>query len=225
MRMDENQPSARREAHVHHVVTLIGGFLGLFPILNAAHLFGSSQTVNLIEIVLSLLGGNWRSLALHLLGMTLYCAAVFLVTFLPKHTKVNVQIASMAVDAAAVLVMWRLPENLPPTFYLYPTFFAMSFQWCSFKGAYGFVSATIFSTNNLRMFVSALTEVLCNGDRSFSLKARFFGMTLLCFHLGVAAGAVCWRLFGNAGFLLALAPICVAVTLILRNSRITKTGN
>jgi len=44
-----------------------------------------------------------------------------------------------------------------PVLGLYPIFFAMAFQWCSFKGIGGYNSATVFSTNNLRQFVSAVT--------------------------------------------------------------------
>ena len=216
--MDSDLAAQNREAHIHYIVAFIGGFLGIFPIVNAVHFLGSAQTSNLIDIVLSSLRGEWNSLALHLFGAFLYCFAIFLATFLPKHTKLNVKICALAIDFACAVAMWRFPieRNLPLIFYLYPTFFAMSFQWCAFKGAYGFVSATIFSTNNLRQFVSAMTEVFCNGDKSFSLKAKFFGFTLLAFHLGVAASGVCWRFLGNAGFLLALLPICVVAFLLIQ---------
>ena len=214
--MDAEQVHANREAHIHYLVSFIGGFLGIFPIVNAVHFLGSAQTSNLIDIVLVSLRGDFTALGWHLFGAFLYCFAVFLVTFLPKHSRLNVKILAMAVDAACSIVMWRFPiqKEIPLTVYLYPTFFAMSFQWCAFKGAYGFVSSTIFSTNNLRQFVSSLTEIFCNNDRSFSLKAKFFGLTLLCFHLGVGASGMSWHFFGNAGFLFALIPISMA-TLIL----------
>ena len=216
--MDSEQIQANHEAYIHYIAAFIGGFLGIFPIVNAVHFLGSAQTSNLIDIVLGSLRGEWQSVGFHALGAFLYCFAIFLVTFLPKHTRLNVKICAMVVDAVCAVVMWLFPtqKNLPLTVYLYPTFFAMSFQWCAFKGAYGFVSATIFSTNNLRQFVSAMTEVFCNGDKSFSLKAKFFGFTLLAFHLGVAASGVCWRFLGNAGFLLALLPICVVAFLLIQ---------
>lgn len=209
--MDSNELASRHEAHVHYVAAFIGGFLGTFPMLNAVHLLGSAQTSNLIDIVIGSLKGDLNSVALHLLGAFLYCLAVFLATFLPKHTKLNMKILAMAVDAACGFVMWQFPteRNLPLTVFLYPTFFAMAFQWCAFKGAYGFTSATIFSSNNLRQFIASLTEVFCNGDKSFSIKAKFFGATLLAFHLGVVAGGGCWYYFGNAGYLFVMIPAAV----------------
>ena len=210
--MDSDLAAQNREAHIHYIVAFIGGFLGIFPIVNSLHLFGSAQTSNLIDIVLASLRTDWSSLFLHVFGAFLYVFAVFLVTFLPKHTRLNVKWLALLVDAACAFVMWLFPleRNLPLTMYLYPTFFAMAFQWCSFKGAYGFTSSTIFSTNNLRQFIASLTEVFCNGDKSFLLKAKFFGLTLLGFHLGVAASGILWFFLGNAGFLFAILPISVA---------------
>lgn len=210
--MDSDLAAQNREAHIHYIVAFIGGFLGIFPIVNSLHLFGSAQTSNLIDIVLASLRADWSSLLFHAFGAFLYVFAVFLVTFLPKHTRLNVKWLALFVDAAASFVMWLFPteRDFPLTMYLYPTFFAMAFQWCSFKGAYGFTSSTIFSTNNLRQFIASLTEVFCNGDKSFLLKAKFFGLTLLGFHLGVAASGILWFFLGNAGFLFALLPISVA---------------
>lgn len=210
---------ARHEAHIHYTVAFIGGFLGVFPIVNAVHLLGSAQTANLIEILFSSLRGDWIEVVLHILGAVLYCLAVFLVTFIPKHTKLNVKILAMLVDSACAVLVWRFPvdKNLPLTAYLYPTFFAMAFQWCAFKGAYGFTSSTIFSSNNLMQFISSLTEIFCNGDKSYSVKAKFFGGTLLGFHLGILSGGFGWYFLGNAVFLLALVPISSVLARVLRD--------
>jgi uncharacterized membrane protein YoaK (UPF0700 family) len=200
------------EAQIHYTVAFIGGFLGIFPVVNAAHFLGSAQTSNLIDIVLGLLNGSEKRVLFHALGAFLYGFAVFLVTFLPKHSKANVKILAMFVDIAAGIAMWLFPigNKLPLTVYLYPTFFSMAFQWCAFKGAYDFSSSTIFSSNNFRQFISALTEIYFNGDKSFSLKAKFYGITLLCFHLGIVLSWFCWCFLGNACFLLVVLP-CSAV--------------
>ncbi|WP_294428627.1 YoaK family protein [uncultured Treponema sp.] len=207
-----------REAQIHYTVAFIGGFLGIFPIVNAAHFFGSAQTVNLIDIIIGFLKCEGYSVLFHAIGVFLYAFAIFLVTFIPKHTKANVKILAMIVDITAAVVMWLfpIPKKLPLTVYLYPTFFAMSFQWCAFKGAYGFTSSTIFSSNNFRQFISSLTEIFFNGDKSFSLKAKFFGITLLSFHFGVTLSWILWHFLGNAGFLFVIIP-CAGVTLALVN--------
>ena len=208
-----------REAKIHYLVSFVGGFLGIFPIVNASHFLGSAQTSNLIDILLGFFNGNGQSVLFHAGGAFLYALAIFLVTFLPKHTKINIKILSMIVDIAAGFTMWLFPveKNLSLTLYLYPTFFSLAFQWCSFKGAYGFSSSTIFSSNNFRQFISALTEIFCNGNKSFSLQARFFGLTLLCFHLGIAAAWLGWHFLGNTAFLLVIVPSFFVVFDIIKN--------
>ncbi|MBR0099652.1 MAG: hypothetical protein IJP90_08035, partial [Treponema sp.] len=57
--------NSNREAQIHYTVAFIGGFLGIFPIVNAAHFLGSAQTSNLIDIVLGTLNGEGRSVLFH----------------------------------------------------------------------------------------------------------------------------------------------------------------
>ena len=201
------------------MVALIGGWLGIFPLVNAAHQFGSAQTVNLMELAIGVFGGNWKTVLLHGAGLLIYGLAVFLVTYLPKHSRVNIRLLALVIDVLACLVMWRFPieRKIPLCFYLYPTFFAMPFQWCAFRGAYGYANSTIFSSNNVRQFVVALTEMWANGDKSMALKAKFMGATLISFYAGVVAGWFCWKALANAGFLAALVPICTAGFLICFN--------
>ena len=207
---------ARREAHIHYIAAFVGGWLGLFPLVNASHLFGSAQTINLTELVIQIIGANGPAVLFHALGLFLYAFAIFLVTILQKKTRLDVRYLALLIDAVVCVVMWLFPTNkdIPLLFYLYPTFFAMPFQWCAFAGAYGYKNSTIFSSNNVRQFVSALTEVLC-GDKSFALKAIFMGATLLGVYLGVIAGWLCWCFFDNTGFLFALVPILCATILLL----------
>lgn len=217
-------PQSKRDAHVHYVVAFCGGFLGIFPIVNVVELFGSAQTSNLIECVHSLLGRDWTALSHHLLGAALYALAAFLVTYLANHTKIKMKILALLVDVAAAFIMWKMPTGLPEVFYLYPTFFAMSFQWCSFSGGYGYNCSTIFSTNNLRQAVSALTEWLCNGKKEFKLKAAFFSATLAGFHLGVAAAFILWEKLGNACFIFVVVPAAAAAAMILAPVKSYKTA-
>lgn len=211
------QNNETKEAHIHYVVAFMGGFLGLFPILNIAHLFGSSQTSNMIELVLSIFGREWSSVFFHFLGTFLYSFAIFLATFLPKYTKINIKILAMIIDILAGIVMCILPKDIPAIFTLYPTFFAMAFQWSSFSGGYGFACSTIFSTNNLKQFISSFTEVVFNKNKNFILKMKFFGATLLSYHFGVSFSFICWKFFDNKGFLFIVIPATVVLLKLKKN--------
>ncbi len=208
-------PQSKRQAHIHYIIAFCGGFLGVFPIVNVSGLLGSAQTSNLIECVHSVIGQDWLSLCHHAIGVVLYVFATFLVTYLGHHTKLNLKLLALFVDVATGFAMWRMPDNLPGLFYLYPTFFALSFQWCSFSGGYGYSCSSIFSTNNLRQCVSAFTETYFNGKREFKLKAIFFGATLIAFHLGVALAFITWYRIGNICFPLIVFPCALAAFLVL----------
>lgn len=208
-------PQSKRQAHIHYIIAFCGGFLGVFPIVNVIGLLGSAQTSNLIECVHSVIGQDWIALCQHAAGVALYVLATFLVTYLSHHTKLNIKLLALFVDVATGFVMWRMPDNLPELFYLYPTFFALSFQWCSFSGGYGYNCSTIFSTNNLRQCVSAFTETYFNGKREFKLKAIFYGATLVAFHLGVAAAFLAWYKIGNICFPLIVLPCGLAAFLVV----------
>ncbi len=213
-------PQSKREAYVHYVTAFIGGFLGIYPMLSAVHLFGSAQTSNLIECVYALIGRNWQDLLLHLIGVLFYAIAVFIVTVMVPRTGAKiVKSAALAVDVCAAFAMWLLPQNLPATIYFYPTFFAMAFQWSAFPGAYGFICSTIFSTNNLKQFVSSIAEVYVNGKKEFKLKAAFFGATLVTFHLGVCASYLLWKAFGFVSFVFVIAAVVVDLVLILSGKK------
>ncbi|MBQ5537810.1 MAG: DUF1275 domain-containing protein [Treponema sp.] len=204
---------AQREAHAHYAAAFIGGFLGLYPIVSAAHIFGSAQTANLIEIVVAAIAGDKRTVAMHVFGASLYCLGILLATLIPKRTRIPLKAAAMAVDSAAAVAMCAIPKGLNPAVYLYPTFLSLSFHWCAFKGGYGYTSSVIFSTNNMRMFVSSVAEILINGDSSFVTKAKFFGATLLSFHAGIAFSYIAWKAIPGWSFLIALVPISVCAFL------------
>ena len=128
------------------------------------------------------------------------------------------------IDALAAMLLSILPEDIAPVLGLYPLFFAMAFQWNSFPGASGFVSSTIFSTNNLRQFTSALSEVWLNHDDSHWPKARFFGLTLLSFHTGVGISYLLWQAVGARSSWFCLLPILAAFWMFRRSNRQSQTA-
>ena len=202
------------DAREHYSVAFIGGFLGVYPVLNFQNFYASAQTVNLYTLVLNILDLNGKEACLYLIGALLYILAVVIVTYLPKHSKVNVRYAAMVINAVTGVAVSFFPSTWTPIVASYPIFFAMAFQWCSFKGAYGYGSSTIFNTNNLRQFSSALAEIYLNHDESFRTKAKFYGLTILFFHLGVAICYFIWQVTGHYAGIFILLPIAVSVYLI-----------
>ena len=113
----------------------------------------------------------------------------------------------MIITSLMILILGLMPADIDFVIGLFPIFFAMAFQWNSFPGEYGYVSSTIFSTNNTRQVSLALGEILFPNDgkkgieakernRQYWHKAVFFMGSLLGFHIGVVVSYLLVQQFG-----------------------------
>ena len=219
----------KRDVQIHHLMAACGGFMGVYAIVSRMGVFGSAQTANLIELVCDILGRDPLEISYRVLALAIYIGAMVLFVVLEKRSSWDVKRVSIVIDLAAVAVSGFIPEGINPFAALYPVFFASSFQWCAFKGAGSYVSATIFSTNNLKQTVTAAVEA-CLSRRDGEVhdkmvqKALFFGGTLVCFHLGVAAGYGLWLLWGIRSIWACALPLCACALLLAGCREIVKAG-
>ena len=198
------------QLRLHYTVSVIGGFVGAYALLNRADLFGSAQTSNLIYIAGGLVGRDFAGLVLRIAALGIYISGIAAAVLIPKYTKINMHLLRLGLDGAVLVLLGFLPKEVNPFLALYPVFFVMALQWCAFKGAGGYVSSTIFSTNNLRQMTTALTEYLCDRKEEQLHKAGFFGKTLLFYHIGVG---ICFLATGPMGVKSAwicLLPVAAA---------------
>lgn len=204
---------------LHYTLSFIGGFMGLYAIISRSELFGNAQTANLLYLVHDLVGHDLSDMALRGTALLVYMAAVILTVWIPAHFSADLRYISICIDILAVAVLGFLPAGLNPVVALYPVFFAMPFQWCTFKAPGGYNSSTIFSTNNLRQFTSALTEYLMNRDPSKRRKARFYAATLLSFHVGAALALILSSTYGIPCIWFCLIPAFAALYLVSADRR------
>lgn len=205
-----------RETFSHHAMAVAGGFFGIYALLLRQENFGSSETANLIYLFAAGLRGDRIVLAIRIGAMFCYIGGVIFATLVPKCMKGrDFRYVSIAVDIICCVILARIPEEADPVLALYPMFFATAVQWLAFSNASGFNSSTIFSTNNVRQCFAGLTEYCCSHERKYALQAKFFGGTLICFHLGVVYAYFCMQLWGIQSsyaciplVLIGLAGIC-----------------
>ncbi len=210
------------ESYVHFSVSAVGGFLGGYALLNHHELFGNAQTSNMIHLVMGLVGTDFSDVMLRVIDLLLYLTGFALTIFIPKYLKWNLHICSVVLNTITILLLYTMPRGVSDYLFLAPVFLSMAFQWNSFKGAEGFLSSSIFSTNNLRQFSTSFFEYLADGDQKHLKKTRFFGMTLLCFHIGVLFSYLASRIWGLNGVLFGLVFIffsAVVICLEVRQER------
>jgi len=207
--------SNKTDFYRHLSFAAVGGFFGAYALLCRSGILANAQTMNLLELVLSALRGDLRAVLLHIGVLAVYVAGTMLTVLLPYFCRVDNHKAAVFIDAAALLLLGFLPQKMNVLLSLYPIFFAMSFQWSSFSGAQDFVSSTIFSTNNTKQTSLAFAEYLCDKDRAHFRKLRFYGCTLLAFHLGATVGYFAVKLLALRGAWLGIALTGVAYYMVL----------
>lgn len=201
----ESDMDMRHEKLMHRAACLVGGYAAIYTVMTRLN-FGSSQTVNLLELVKNLLGRNFAEAFLHFIGAVVYGGSVFAASYL-KCKKRDVYTISVCISAISFIVMGLLPEHLPAVVCLYPSFAAMSFMWIAFGGLCSNSSAPIFSTNNFRQVVGSVAEYCADGKREHLKKAKFYAGTLLFFHIGAFGGYIGSAAAGTKAAFFGLLPV------------------
>ena len=204
----------------HLSFALVGGFFGAHAILGPGGIFGNAQTVNLLETLFSAFRGDFLSMALHLAALAFYMLGVMAAVLLKEKFHQDTARISPLLSAVCAFWLGLLPFGLHPAVYLYPIFLAMSFQWTAFTGARGYVSSTIFSTNNVKQASIGLARYLSDGQRHHLRRTGFFCLTLLIFHVGAAMGALSVHILPRFAAWLALPLIALSYAAVLREERI-----
>ena len=188
------------ERRLHLNMTLLGGFIGGYAILSHDDLFGSAQTTNMISLVIGAAGGPDSEWLARFFGLLVYIAGLASTVLIShKINKEQQKRFSIILDALVLFFVAFLPKDLDIFIATYPLFYVTSFQWCTFKGADGFVSSSIFSTNNLRQCITGFSEYLCSHDTEALRKGIYFGKVLLSFYVGVLFAYISCSTLGTKG--------------------------
>ena len=203
----------RRQRLVHYAASAIGGFWGGYTILNHMDIFGNAQTGNLIRLVLNVTQGDLSAVGFMVLLFLIYAAGNVFYAVVRRHARISMKIVSLMCSAAAVALIGALPFVRNDFVACYPIVFAAPIQWNAFKIADGNASSTIFSSNNVRQASILTTNFFLDRTAANAAKARFYWLTLLSFHMGVALAGVTGMWFGVNSIWFCYIPIAVTVVL------------
>ncbi|MBU5481878.1 YoaK family protein [Blautia sp. MSJ-19] len=208
--MDE----ATLERRLHLNMTLIGGFMVGYGVLSRHDILGSAQTGNMTALAMDVVGHTDEQWFFRILALVIYIVAVSTTVIVShKISKMNLKRLSILIDGAVLLIIGFYPAEMNPFVALFPIFFATAFQWCSFKGADGFVSSSIFCTNNLRQCVTGFTEYICSRDKQALHRGIYFGKVLISFYGGVAFSFVACQMLDLKGAWIGIVPVVSAFAL------------
>ena len=185
----------KRQMMLHHAVSMIGGFMGGYTILNFSDIFPNAQTGNLIRLVLNVTQGDFSAIGFMVLLFVIYAAGNVFYAVVRRHIRISMKIVSFIVTSVMIALVGLL-ATMGTLAAVMPVAFAMPVQWNAFKIAGGNSSATTFSSNNVRQAVMQLTVWFMDKDKKALRVSRFYWATLLCFHIGVAASGLFSLFFG-----------------------------
>ena len=168
------------EKNIHYIMSLVGGFLGAYALLNRCETFGSSQTSNMIYLIMNILGKNKKEVLFRIIAVFIYMGAISLTVVVAKYYKnVNAKRMSVILDIIAVAVIGFFPKDMNYVVALYPIFFVMAVQWNVFKG--------------FNVFSSAMFTAFENGKVSAILS---FMRTLVLLSFAIVVMAYIWGVTG-----------------------------
>ena len=180
----------KKQMTLHHTVSIIGGFMAGYTIINHSDILANAQTGNLIKLVLSAFRGDILSIGFIVLLFLTYSGGCVFYAVFRRYSPLSMKIVSLIATALAVCATGILSLMGNGYLAVVPIAFAMPVQWNAYKKAGGNSSATIFSSNNVRQAVMLTTVYVMDKDKKALRNARFYWVTLLCFHSGVAAACL-----------------------------------
>lgn len=180
----------KKQIILHHTVSMTGGYLAGYTIINHLDILANAQTGNLLRLVVSACTGNWESIGYCTLLFFVYASGCVFYTIYRRYTALSMKIISLIVTSLAIVGTGLLSHIGNHFLAVLPIAFAMPVQWNAYKKAGSNSSATIFSSNNVRQAVMLLTTYLLDKDKKALRNARFYWVTLLCFHIGTAAACL-----------------------------------
>ena len=201
---------ASRQKLLHYAVSTIGGFMGGYAIFNHCDFFGNAQTANLIHIVCKIFSADFSALAFLVLALATYISGNVFYVLAEKFIRHDLRLISLVMTSCAVVVIGLFPNIANHYIAVLPILFVMPIQWNAYRTAGGYASATIFSSNNLRIAVMSLTRYIIDRDKKQGEQARFYWLTLLSFHSGVALACVASVFLGTTSVWFCFVPIALA---------------
>lgn len=176
----------RKNNLLHYTMSFVGGIFAIYSLLERSNVFGSAETSNMILLVNDFLKWDIFHIIIRLGSLIVYASGIILTLYMDKYHPDSKKIICIIIDCFAALILGFLPQNINPIIALYPVAFAMSIQWCTFRGVGNNSSATTFSTGNFRQLVTIIFNYITEKHEEDLFRIRFYVITMLSFHTGVA---------------------------------------
>lgn len=201
----------KQEKMLHYTMSFAGGIFAIYALLEHSNVFGSAETGNMILLVNDLLQWDLFHITIRFVSLIVYALGITFTLWMAKYHPELQKKVCIVIDGSAALILGFLPENIPPVVALYPVAFAMSIQWCTFRGVRENPSATTFSTGNFRQVVTLIFNCITEKKREDLFRILFYIITMLSFHAGVAVIYIVWPHLPHQCIWIVFIPLALAM--------------
>lgn len=191
-------------------MSFVGGIFAIYALLEHSNVFGSAETSNMILLVNDLLNWDLFHIIIRLVNLIVYATGITISLWLAKYHSTLQKMICIVIDAIAAVVLMLIPSDIHPVMALYPVAFAMSIQWCTFRGIGNNPSATTFSTGNFRQLITNIFNYCTERNNKYLTNIQFFTFTMLSFHSGVALGYILKPYILHHSIVLVYIPLIAA---------------
>lgn len=202
-----------KEALLHYIMSVTGGIFAIYSLLEHSNVFGSAETSNMILLVNDFLHWDTFHILIRMSSLFVYATGIILAVWMAEKYPSLQKMVCIIIDFIAALILGLMPEGIHPVVALYPVAFAMSIQWCSFRGIDKNPSATTFSTGNFRQLVTIIFKYITERKREDLSHIRFYILTILSFHSGIATIYIFHDVIPHQSIWLSFIPLTAALTL------------
>lgn len=206
----KNFNSLRQEKLLHCTISFIGGIFAIYALLEHSNVFGSAETSNMILLVKDILHFDIFHILVRGGNLLVYAAGIISALWMAKYHSSIQKIICLIIDCIAAFILGIMPTDIHPIIALYPVAFAMSIQWCTFRGVDNNPSATTFSTGNFRQLITNLFNYITERDRKYLSGFKFYLFTMLSFHAGVAVLYIVWQYIPHRSIWIVYIPLAIA---------------
>ncbi len=201
------------ELWIFLLTAVVGGSFGAYAIIRYG-MFASAQTMNLLNLMLSIFGTNLPEFLFRLVIALFYAFGVALGVLIPRYTKIDVRLVSIIVSAIATIIVALTPVDYIGLYVSGPIFFSMALQWGAFPGANGRNAASVFMTNNFRQTIIGTTNYICTKEKEHLKYASFHGSIVAFYILGCGLTYFLTRFFGFHAIIYVLVPLFLIFILL-----------
>ena len=215
------QESTFNATHIVSAVLLAmtGGTLDAVVYLNHGHVFANAMTGNVIFLGISLVGHDWLQALRHTAPIAAFLVGATVARLVRAQPIRHAALLVLSLECAALLLVGFLPVTFPQIAYTSIVAFFSAFQVTTFRRVGRFTYNSTFTTGNLREVAEGVGDRLSAVDPA----ARYLGvrkaskLSAICcaFLVGALIGAWVAPRFPEHAILAALPPLVVTLLLTL----------